>query len=59
MSGLGRFDQSVKWNERVLRAGSGKNGSESLSSPASVAEGAGIWRVVAGKLYARALDLSI
>ena len=66
---LGRFsfvrsDQSVlKWNARVLRTGSGQNvptrESEPLSSPAPVGQSAGIWRVVAGKMYARALDLSI
>ena len=32
---------------------------EPLSSPASVGQSAGIWRVVAGKMYARALYLSI
>ena len=69
---LGRFsfvrsawsDQLVlKWNARVLRTGSGQNdpahGSEPLSSTARVCQSAGIWRVVAGKMYARALDLSI
>ena len=43
--------------------GSGQNtpahGSEPLSSPAPVGQSAGIWRVVAGKMYARALGLSI
>ena len=34
-------------------------GSEPLSSPAPVGQSAGIWRVVAGKMYVRALDLSI
>ena len=59
-----RSDQTVlKWNARVLRTGSGQNGpahgSEPLSSPAPVGQSAGIWGVVAGKLYVRALDLSI
>ena len=60
-------DQSVfKWNVRVLRVlrtGSGQNdpdhGSEMLSSPTPVSKSTGIWRVVAGKMYACALDLSI
>ena len=34
-------------------------GSDMFNSPASVGQSAGIWRVVAGKMYARALDLSI
>ena len=55
-----RSDQSVA---RVFRTGSGQNGpargSELLSSPAPVGQSAGIWRVVAGKIYARALDLSV
>ena len=34
-------------------------GSEPISSPAPAGQSAGIWRVVAGKMYARALDLSI
>ena len=59
-----RSDQPVlKWNARVLRTGSGQNGpahgSEPLSSTVSVGQSAGIWRVVAGKMYAHALDLSI
>ena len=59
-----RSNQSVlKPNARVLRTGSGQNGpthgSESLSSPAPVGQSARIWRAVAGKMYARALDLSI
>ena len=54
-----RSDQSVlKWNARALRIGSRRNdpahGSEPLSSPAPVGQG-----VVAGKMYACALDLSI
>ena len=60
----GQSDQSVlKKNARVLRTGSGRNGpargSEPLSSPAPVGQSAGIWRVVAGTMYARALDLSV
>ena len=60
----GRSDQSVlKWNARGLRTGSGQNvpahGSEPLSSPVPVGQSAGIWRVVAVKMYARALALSI
>ena len=60
----GRSDQSVlKWNSRVLRTGSVQNGpahgSEPLSYPAPVGQSAGIWRVVAEKLYSLALDLSI
>ena len=56
--------QSVlKRNARAPRYDSGQNGpphgSELLSSPAPVGESAGIWRVVAGKIYARALDLFI
>ena len=59
----GRSDHSVpKWNARVLRTGSGQNvharGSEPLSSPAPVGQSAGIWRVAAGQMYARALDFS-
>ena len=59
-----RSEQSVlKWNARGLRTGSGQNGtahgSEPLSSPVPVGQSAGIWRVVAVKMYARALDLSI
>ena len=55
----GRSDESVlKWNARVLRTGSAKNGpshgSEPLSSLAPVGQNAGIWRVVAEKMYARA-----
>ena len=54
---------SFKWNARVLKTGSGQNGpahgSEPLSSPEPVGQSAGIWRVMAGKMYARALDLSI
>ena len=66
---IGRFpslrsDQSVlKWNVRVLKTGSGQNGpahgSEPLSSPAPVGQSAGIWKVMEGKMYTRALDLSI
>ena len=66
---IGRFpsvrsDRSVlKWNVRVLRTASVQNGpargSEPLSSPAQVGQSARIWRVVAGKMYARALELSI
>ena len=59
----GRSNLSIlKWNARVLRTGSGRNGpahgSEPLSSPAPVGQlqSAGIWRVVAGKMYTRALD---
>ena len=41
----------------MLRTGFGQNspahGSESLSSPAPVGQSAGIWRVVAGKMYVR------
>ena len=60
----GRSDQSVlKWNARVLRTGSGENGpahgSEPLSSPAPVGQSAVIRRVLAGKMYACALVLSI
>ena len=59
-----RSDQPViKWNARVLKTGSAQNdpahGSEPHNSPAPVGQSAGIWRVVAGKMYARALDLSI
>ena len=47
----------------MLRTGSGQNGpthgSEALGSPAPVGQSAGNWRVVAGKMYAHALDLSI
>ena len=54
-----RSDQSVlKRNARVLTTGSGQNGpahgSEPLSSPASVGQSAGSWRVVAGKKCTRA-----
>ena len=42
-------------------AASGQNGpahgSEPLSSPAQVGQSARIWRVVAGKMYVRALNL--
>ena len=60
----GRSDQSVlKWNARVLRTGSDQNGpahgSEPLISPVPVGQSAGIWKVVAGKMYARALNLFI
>ena len=60
----GLSDQSVlKWNAQVLRTGSGQNGhahgSEPLSFPALVGQSARIWRVVAGKEYVCALDLSI
>ena len=62
----GRSNLSIlKWNARVLRTGSGRNGpahgSEPLSSPAPVGQlqSAGIWRVVAGKMYMRALDIFI
>ena len=59
----GRTDQSVlKWNARVLRTGSDQNGpahgSEPLSSLAPVGQSAGIGRVTAGKMDARALDFS-
>ena len=51
-----------KWDVRVLRTGTVQNGpahgSEPLSSPV-LGQSAGIWRVVAGKLYARALNLRI
>ena len=53
----------LKWNSRALRPGSGQNGraygSGPLSSPAPVGQSVGIWIVVAGKMCARALDLSI
>ena len=57
-----RSDQSVfKRTAQLHRTGSGQNvsihGSERLSSPATVGQSAGIWRVLAGKMYARALDL--
>ena len=45
------------------RTSSGQNGpaygSEPLSYHVPVGQYAGLWRVVAGKMYARALDLSI
>ena len=64
MSGLsGRSDQStLKRNAIVLRTGSGQNvpaqGSDPLSCPAPVDQSVGVKRVVAGTIYARALDLS-
>lgn len=56
-------DQAVfKWNARVLRTGSGKNGpahgSERPSSPASVVQSTGIWKVVARKICAHAWSFS-
>ena len=61
---LGRFPYvRSDHNARVFRTGSGQNGpaygSEPLSPPAPVDQSAGIWRVLAGKLYARTLGLSI
>ena len=55
-----RSDKSVlKWSARVLGLARMVllNWSETLSSPAPVGQSAGIWRIVAGKMYARALDL--
>ena len=47
-------------SELVLASMSlGVHGLEPLSSPAPVGQSAGIWRVVAGKMYERILDLSI
>ena len=52
------FGKSVlKRNTGALRTSSGQNnpihGSEPLSSSTPVGHGAGVWRVVAGKMYAR------
>ena len=60
----GQTDQSVhKQNARVLRTILGKteaaHGSEPLSSPSPISQSAGIWRVVTGKMYTCASDLSI
>ena len=53
----------LKRNAQVLRTGSGHNGSahgsEVLSSLALIGQNAGIWEVVAGKMRACNLDLSI
>ena len=47
----------------MLKTGSGQNvpahGSEPLGSPTPVGKSAGIWRVVAGKMYARARTSSL
>ena len=52
---------SLKWNVRVVRTDPGQNGaalgSKPISSPASVGQSAGISRVLAGTMYACALDL--
>ena len=53
LSGLGEFLELLRARMSPAR------GSEPLSSPVPVGQSAGIWRVVAGKMYARALDLSI
>ena len=60
----GRSDKSVlKYYAKVLRTGSSQSrpahGSDPLSSPAPIGQSEGICKIVAGKIYARALDLSI
>ena len=44
----------LKWSARAISTGSGQKGPVSSSAP--VGQSAGIWRVVAGKMYALALD---
>ena len=46
----------IKKKKRKKNLGLPAHWPELLSSPAPVGQSAGIWRVVAGEMYARALD---